>query len=833
MTSSSTKIGGGSSRLRSRRLQQAAKQASQARRSNNTASKRELLKYEQCTKQAKVERPSLRQLRNGNNNSNSCNRATTMTAAAAAAAAATTTTTSPDESAAVAAKSDSTTPSSAGSTSGGEKKKGADASAAATAPAAADDDATTTTTPPIRSRRRSSSVLVGNVLALVVAPYFAGAVWHVALHPLASVFTGDFTNPRRWYVDESSIDPVHFVRMSRRYDLVATATDDDDGGDDDDDSRDAKSSSLCGSLKDGDGGGGADYYYYYYSRVDCFRHDKSALEIARVVPTSNAIAPVSEAVAIVVPPFSSASSSSPSPSSDGATTGDRRSKQQQQQQQQRRQFQASISQLVRRLASPADSPWLAKTVLVVSPVVADAKNADKEANDGGDASLLRDTVEAFLNLYLGAEEGATGNAPRRRPSGDRLPPSVAGAVLRHLIVVDITFGDKNQTASSTTPSAENELRILPQGNRGLLPNMDMVFLCTTVYARQNQQQQFLNRVATMHPYKVQVDAWFGLAQSKIPAALHKWLRQFLDMAAFEYTLMVPSSSSSPHSPALDRGIDSLTIQGSFAEIESNGGVRNGAQSTLLYQQQAATAEMVSRLEPIVRGLSNLYEKLHHSTSLYLLVNSERFVKHEEYLVPNLLLLVPFVVRAATLVFRDIPRFQLRDVQRVLSMTLVGIFIAFAGLSTLDMLDDSTIGQLFSGRLFACHVVVAVAYLPMVLWASTFSACSTGSSLKSIQSVACLLAVYAHVPIAFGHVALAFPSALFFAPLIAFPSYGATCGESRTQPSLMSTLLRWSVFFATCPFAFVVPRIFPAYTPYVLFCYIPLHLLVSALLLLKD
>lgn len=43
--------------------------------------------------------------------------------------------------------------------------------------------------------------------------------------------------------------------------------------------------------------------------------------------------------------------------------------------------------------------------------------------------------------------------------------------------------------------------------------------------------------------------------------------------------------------------------------------------------------------------------------------------------------------------------------------------------------------------------------------------------QSVQFIACLLAIYVHVPLLLSNVSIALPSALFWTPLISFPFYG--------------------------------------------------------------
>jgi glycosylphosphatidylinositol transamidase len=96
--------------------------------------------------------------------------------------------------------------------------------------------------------------------------------------------------------------------------------------------------------------------------------------------------------------------------------------------------------------------------------------------------------------------------------------------------------------------------------------------------------------------------------------------------------------------------------------------------------------------------------------------------------------------------------------------------------------------------------------------------------RSIQFAACLLALYLHVAITFGHVALSFPSALLWTPLIAFPS----CGNAqRRGRHALESVARWMVVVASSPLL-LVPAVFPTFTPYVRYLYIPLHLFAAML-----
>jgi len=55
-------------------------------------------------------------------------------------------------------------------------------------------------------------------MPFILAPYLIGIAWH-AIHPVASIFTGDFKAARGWYIDENSLAPSYF-RMDAKYDIL-------------------------------------------------------------------------------------------------------------------------------------------------------------------------------------------------------------------------------------------------------------------------------------------------------------------------------------------------------------------------------------------------------------------------------------------------------------------------------------------------------------------------------------------------------------------------------------------------------------------------------------
>lgn len=620
-------------------------------------------------------------------------------------------------------------------------------------------------------------------LPLIVLPYLIGIAWH-CVHPIASIFTGNFSEARRWYIDENSLDPHHFL-LNEKYTPLRPEL-----------GKSQFASSLCQALEKKrdrlscrrfhsrtiesttSPGGGVD---------DKKIKSKTTIEVARIIPVANAVTPVSEALVLVIPPTNNWFAS---------------------------QFHYSILQLIHRLSTPSVTPWLAKTILIVT------SNTDISPDR---------TVESFLQLYLQSSDAINDWTDFRQ---------YAGAIVRNLIVLDATINTNNTLTQSTVQKpygTMNELRILPQGRRGVLPNMDLVFLCTTVYARANMfyhthGQQGPGVVMTVHPYNQQVQSLWHTIQPYTSPKLHAWLANLLQFVAFELTLL--KGPSPPHAIALDHGIDSITIQAVFTTDSAE-------------QKQQFFLQLVAKTEPILRALSNLHERLHHSTSLYLLTSAERFVKHEEYLVPNLLVITPLVIRAVTLILIDINHFHPGAVQHALLLTLIGTaVISILSISLIEWMGKQA-GIVSTPSAMWYHVATKVGYLIVLIFAlfglpKQSKGFQSVSARQSVQFAACLLAIYIHVPIAFGHVSLAFPSAMLWSPIIAF----STFRKKKTTPdakqprgflrllTMFRYLLKVILLVFISPFA-LVPAILTLYTPYVLYAYIPLHLMTSIMWLLSE
>jgi glycosylphosphatidylinositol transamidase len=535
-------------------------------------------------------------------------------------------------------------------------------------------------------------------LPFLLAPYIIGISW-TCTHPILSVVTGE-AKCRGWFVDENSLDTASLL-LPTRY-LPANP-------------QSPGSSSLCETLlRNND----------LRDNVDCVRHTN--LEVTKVAPISNAVAPTVETIAIVIP------------APEDWLASD---------------FHNAILQLITRLSSPSSCPWLAKTILIVSP-------AEK-------GTSLHSTVSMFLDVYLGDF------SPRNFPSS--LPVEYTSGILRNLLVVNVRVID--------TSSGENEVRILPQGRHGLLPNMDLVFTVMSMYSRS------LRQYLIMHQYGEILRAFKSRIPQGVSPAIQDWAFELGSMFLFSYSLAM--GPYPPHYVALDKGIDSLTIEGNLSSTNA--------------------ADSVHKLEGVLRALSNLEERLHHSITQYLLPSPRKFVSHTEYLLPNILILLPLAIRAVTLILWDMKLFDAQSLKYVLVVGLFSmtLFVTSSRLNT-----------------FMMNALFGLIYIALCLNVQEGLHIGKGENqAQSLQFLTCLMAIYLHVPITFTHVSLAFPSSLLWSALIAFPTF-------PIQSKFWQRVKRPFMFAVALPLAaHLSNQLFDGFTPYVTTVFLPLHMLVSLLYLI--
>ena len=534
-------------------------------------------------------------------------------------------------------------------------------------------------------------------IALVI-PYLIGILWTLG-HPVVSIITGE-SKCRGWYIDENSLDASYF----RSNDKYATAG-----------TKHSGRNSMCQALKG----------------IGCYSH-ANVMEIARIVPSSGAIAPTAESIVLLIPS-----------SQDWMTSH----------------LHFAMIQLVQRLSKAV---WLAKTILIVAPI--------------NEKISMDHTVETFLEAYLGSKTIKTNN---KNDSLTMLPPQLTSGMIRNVLVV--------QTQIASAEDSRNNLNILPQGRRGVLPNMDLVFLAMTVYANAD----FMNNrrhstTLMMHPYEQQSNQWRNFVSTYFPLKMHHWATEVADMALFTATLAM--GPYPPHAPVLDRGIDALTLELTL---------KNNSQS-----QGPIVVEFIQQLEHIVHGLSNLQERLHHSLTQYILPSPYKFVSHSEYIIPNILLLIPLLVKVFMLLLMEIDTFDFVTIGKTFWAFIIGLGCSLVS-PTLDI--------------YQSNAVCFVAYVATILLRRNGDRKKHKCATQSLQLMSCLVAIYVHVPLVLGHVSLAYPSALIWTPLL-------LCMDHKC--SNWNRVFWAVVLLCTWPPLWLRPNVFDSYPLYVCLVYIPLHLLLT-------
>jgi GPI-anchor transamidase subunit GAA1 len=614
--------------------------------------------------------------------------------------------------------------------------------------------------------------------------FLIGIIWH-SLHAKVSILTGR-SSPRGWYIDENALDPGNFDMNRDQYPVLT----------DNNQQASIYKTSFCQALR-----------IEGLRRIDCHHHAAGDVidhfDIARILPLSSAVSPISESIVLVFPWWTNAGK------------GNDISQQQ---------MRSSVLHLLRRLS---ESPWLAKTILIVSP--------------NHNSTSLKDTVDSFVNVYFGSFDLSSGRVFSPFGVGEGLPFSFQNTIVRSLIVVDflhLLTQDQNDNIRS-------EIRILPMGSCGSLPNMDLTYASMLVYNRARFMQstsRYSGResIIVMHQYRQRVREWSRRIQDvhisnapEVSRLLRDWLLSFLDLLAFEYSMVI--GPYPPHSIALDMGVDALTIQGVFFDSPTQ------TASTAVHETNECVAEFIEKLEYLVRALSNLHERLHHSTSLYLLPSPYKYVKHEEYLVPNLLLVIPCVLRILLLIFVLIKQANFDAMLKFVALTIAGTF----GFSLyLELLTNTTNADTQWFLILGYGTLLCIV---STLLTNPRTTKQEWSDLKhSMHFCACMMCLLVHVSLAFGHVSLSAPSAIIWTTLIAFFRFGKReekiiaetrlplkeldVQSSSTLTRYFKVLLQVGVVLVTAPFPVVSPWILTSTTPYILYGYIPLHIMFSMLVL---
>lgn len=548
--------------------------------------------------------------------------------------------------------------------------------------------------------------------------------------------------------------------------------------------------------------------------VACFRHEATesvAFDVARVLPPRGPVREGTEAVVIIA----GQEEGRKSQNIDG---NDGRGRDWSDESD----LNASLLHLVQRLGAGGDCPWLTKAVFVVSSSA--QRNATTPSDFNGESPPLGSVVDAFVASYLG--DSGRGVV---RP----LPPDFTFPVIRTVLVLSDVVG-----AATTATIAATDVRLLPQGAAGALPNLDLVF---AAYASLQSRPAgghaprsiYRGAEVRMHPFdglEERMEQFLGVVGSRVgakEAIARGYARDLAGMLGFVASLVV--GPRPPHASALQHGIDALTIE---LRVPSN-----GPPSSSIHPHYA---DLVRCVEHLLRALSNLHERLHHSITQYTMPSPSKFVSHGEYVYPAVLVALPMVVRAAMLALRDLGRFRFGHVALVVG----SVFVAVAAIGVWAILCANGCFEWISYVAFLLSYLLVVAAARRDGWTQAKGgadatakqterrrADDANERRESLRFAACLLGVYLHAPLLLANYALGFPSAVFWSPLLATlvlpPSLRDATARSRAL-SVAALATRLAVLGATCPPVLLVPRVFPAYTPYVVSVYTPLHLLLAAL-----
>ena len=299
--------------------------------------------------------------------------------------------------------------------------------------------------------------------ALLALPWLVGLAW-TALHPIASVITGEL-KCRGQYVDENGLD-VHRHRVAgypleRMTAAVAVAAD-----------RGGTTTGMCDAVRRLSTAAAAPSSSRISPSVECIVHaatDAISFDVVRILPPMGPVIESTEAVVLVVGGGRGRKRTRKSGGGDdddddvryGSWYG-------------WSDLNASVLHMIARLGNREDCPWLNKAVIVVSPstpVVGGAaprrRTGTANATDPADAPSLADVVDAFVASYLGGVNVRS------------LPPDFTFATMRSLLVlsdVDVDDGTAGPPPSSPPGGVpRTEVRILPHGAGGALPNLDLVF----------------------------------------------------------------------------------------------------------------------------------------------------------------------------------------------------------------------------------------------------------------------------------------------------------------------------------------------------------------------
>eukprot|EP00559_Dactyliosolen_fragilissimus_P003041 CAMPEP_0184865370 /NCGR_PEP_ID=MMETSP0580-20130426/17863_1 /TAXON_ID=1118495 /ORGANISM="Dactyliosolen fragilissimus" /LENGTH=395 /DNA_ID=CAMNT_0027364539 /DNA_START=136 /DNA_END=1324 /DNA_ORIENTATION=- len=356
----------------------------------------------------------------------------------------------------------------------------------------------------VSSRKRRKMLNANSPILLI--PYFIGLLW-TASHPFVSIITGE-SKCRGTYIDEAQLEPHQYYTQSYQYDntLKPEIL---RGGDPNSwlcrslfllRSKDRGASSINSSDKAGYIGG------IHSSAVTCYAHN--GMDVVRILPSHYR---PTESIVIILPFLNEHNYD--------------------------KDIQVSTIRMIDRLAKER---WLAKVLYLVAPYSSHSSSAIPIS--------IQDTVQHFLTSYGVINDF---DSPH---FGDQikamLPLDFRSQLIRQLLVLDIQM--KNDV-ELPTKSYVNRINFLTGGRRGSLPNLDLVTHALASYKFRHERE------VKMHRFDM---SWWKqhFSDKFLPNETFwkRWGEEIGDMLAFMADLA--TLPHAPHSPALDAGIDSFTMQ---------------------------------------------------------------------------------------------------------------------------------------------------------------------------------------------------------------------------------------------------------------------------------
>jgi len=233
--------------------------------------------------------------------------------------------------------------------------------------------------------------------------------------------------------------------------------------------------------------------------IECYHHDATSsisFDIVRILPSIGPVIDVVESIVLVV---GSSDSEDNYHDSDGSYHGSNNDSNNDEWYT-NSDMNASLLHLISKLGNRHDAPWLSKVVLIVSPskstkqimnateMTTTTTKTSQQQRHGSRASLPS-VVDAFIASYLGgggtqhsSSKGGGGSSTAKMGIVRPLPPDFTYPMIRSLLVIhdNNTHHQQQEEELSTSATMKEmgsttEVRIVPHGIGGALPNLDLVF----------------------------------------------------------------------------------------------------------------------------------------------------------------------------------------------------------------------------------------------------------------------------------------------------------------------------------------------------------------------